>query len=488
MKDRLNKTRKGLWAIIAVLILSSCSQQQNWPQFRGPESNMVAASTHLPDSWGEGKNVKWTYKEEGAGWSSPIVFGNKVFIVSAVPEKITSKAAEDFGPPPQGKREGEDNHGADNDHKGGPPVNGNGPGPNPPSVQQSPMAGPPVDTTYKQDVYRWEVICLDKNSGKELWKNIAYKGNPSIGKNPQNTYASETPVTDGKRLYVYFGMTGLFCYDLDGKLLWKKNLGAYETQMGWGTGSSPVVFNDILYIQNDNEVSSYVLALDAANGTEKWKAAQNEKTTYTTPFIWKNKLRNELVTLGKAARSYDLINGKLLWELKIGGEQCVPSPVGDREHLYLGNAGGRESKGSLMSVKAGAEGDITPTAEAAANNWIEWSLPDAGLGNSSPLLYKGYIYCLGGRDGILTTITSETGKVVYRQKIGGVGAVWSSAWAHDDKISFFDEKGVTRTVKAGEKFEMLSENTLNDKFWASVAVTGDAYIFKGVEKIYFVKQ
>ncbi len=473
-----------LLAIFTCLIVSSCSQKQNWPQFRGPESNMVSHAKFLPAEWGNDKNVKWKYKIEGAGWSSPIVWGNKIFIVSAFPENVVSESVPPNGPQMPDPDE-QENDTIEPVRTPPPEVRGNRPAPgqNPPG----PPHLPDNDTTYLKDVYRWEVSCIDLNTGKEIWKQVSYKGNPRVKKHSLNSYASETPVTDGKRLYVYFGMTGLFCYDLDGKLLWQKDLGSYKTQNGWGTGSSPVIFEDVLYIKNDNEVNSFVMALDAATGAEKWRAERNEKTTYTTPFIWKNKIRNELVLLGKTARSYDLKTGNVLWQMNVGGEQCIPSPVADENRIYMGNAGGREIKSNLFAIKAGAEGDITPKDSAYSNNWVEWSAMDAGLGNGSPLIYKGYLYFLGGQGGTFTCLNAESGKQVYKERIKRLGAIWASPWAYDDRICFYDEKGVTRTVKAGGKFELLSENKLKDKFWASVAITNNGYIFKGVEWLYCIK-
>jgi outer membrane protein assembly factor BamB len=451
------------------IFILSCTQKQNWPQFRGPESNMVAPGKNLPAEWGNDKNIKWKYKIEGFGWSSPIVWGNKVFIVASIPEKLVSE------PMPQNLSTiVEEEEREDTVVVAGPPP------PRPPR--------PPQDTTgFLKDTYRWEVTCINLNTGKELWKQVAYNGNPRVKKHSLNGYASETPVTDGKRLYVYFGMTGIFCYDLDGKFLWKKDIGAYKTQNGWGTGSSPVIYKDILYIQNDNEQNSFLIAIDAATGDEKWRVERNEKTNYTTPFIWKNKVREELVTLGKTFRSYDLKTGNLLWEMKAGGEQSIPSPVADENRIYLANAGGREVKSNLFAIKAGATGDITPKDSISLNNWIEWSFPNANPGNSSPLLYKGLLYFLGSEGRAFTCLNSADGKQVYKTSIKALAETWASPWAYDDKICFYDERGVTRIIKAGEKFELLSENRLKDRFWASPAITDNSYIFKGVDFLYCIR-
>ncbi|MCX6334785.1 MAG: PQQ-binding-like beta-propeller repeat protein [Bacteroidia bacterium] len=462
MKQRSILKECTLAGIACLFILTSCSQKQNWPQFRGPHGNMLSSSKSLPEVWDTVKNVAWTYKNDGTGWSSPIVWGNKVFITSTFPEKVA--------PVPE--------HG---------PMQGSQ-GPRPGQGQPNDDNPEDNDTTFKQDIYRWEVTCVDLNTGKELWKKVAFKGNPKVKKQPMNTYASETPATDGKRVFAYFGMTGLFCYEMDGNLLWKKDLGAYNTQGGWGTGSSPIISNGILYIQVDNEVSSFLVALDAATGEEKWKAQREEKTNYSTPYIWKNKIRTELISCGKTARSYNPETGILLWELKTGGEQAIPSPVGDENNLYLGNAGGQETKGNLYAVKAGAEGDITPKTGDAAGTGVLWIFPDPGLGSSSPLLYNGLLYIISSRGGEIKCIKADDGALVSMNRVPGLGAVWASPWVYNNKIWFFDEKGITKSFVAGNAFKIISDNRLDGKFWASVAITGNAYIFKSADALYCIKE
>jgi outer membrane protein assembly factor BamB len=275
---------------------------------------------------------------------------------------------------------------------------------------------------------------------------------------------------------------------LDGNLLWNKDLGSFQTLNDWGTGSSPVIYENLLYVQVDNEESSYIIALDAASGNEKWKVNRDEKTSYSTPVIWKNKFRTELVTTGKSARSYDPATGKLIWELKMGGEMSIPSPVYDSQHIYLGNAGSRDKKGILYSIKAGSEGNITPADSGLVSSGVEWTVKEAGISNPSPLLYNGLLYLLYGRGGELSCLDAATGKQFYKEKIDQVGACWASPWAFGDKIYFYDEKGVTRIIQAGKEFKLLSQNKLDDKFWASVAITDDAYVFRGIKKLFFVKK
>ncbi len=457
----------GILIVYSSLAIYSCKPKTSgWPQFRGPENNMVATGTDYPTEWNDSLNVLWSADLTGTGWSSPIIYGDQIFIASAFQEKAAPVVTKPAQPTPP------------------PPASGSNPG-----VQQGPPPPPPAeDSTYLQEVYRWELSCFDLKTGKELWKQVAYTGNPRIKKHAGSTYACETPVTDGKRVYAYFGMTGVYCYDLSGKLIWQKDLGSFKTLNGWGTGSSPVIYKDLLYVQVDNEERSFMVALDAATGNEKWRVDRDEKTNYSTPVIWKNKVRTELVTTGKTARSYDPATGKLVWELKMEGEMSIPSPVYDDQHIYLGNSGGRDKPGFLYSIKAGAEGDITPADSGLVSSGVEWTVRDAGLANPSPLLSNGLLYLLSGRGGELRCLDATTGELVYLEKMEKVAACWASPWIAGDRIYFYDERGVTQVVQAGKEFKVLSQNKLDDKFWASVAITEDAYLFKGVKKLYCVKK
>jgi outer membrane protein assembly factor BamB len=487
MKHKSELIPITFFSIVSLLFFASCNKTNNWPQFRGSQSNMITDSKNLPDTWSNNTNVIWTYNINGAGWSSPIIWNKKVFILSVFPEDVKERPQMPMGgPQPPEDSQGERPAPGQNAPQGGPggePRAGQGPQPG----HGQPMGPQPEDTLYKHDVYRWEVTCIDLNTGKELWKQIAFKGHPRINKNPMSNYATETPVTDGKRVYAYFGMLGLYCYNMDGNLLWQKDLGSYNTQNGWGTGSSPVLYKDILYIQVDNEIKSFIVAINAATGTEKWRVERDEKTNYSSPIIWKNKIRTELVAGGKTARAYDLNTGKVFWELKLGGEMCIPSPLADEGHLYIGNEG-QQKPGKFYAVKAGADGDITPKEGELTSSSVEWSSSDTGLGSPSPLLYKGFIYTVAARGGLITCTNASDGKQVYKERINGVGAVWSSPWACNDKIFFCDEKGLTQVIKAGEKFERLHSNKLDDKFWTSVAITDNVIIFRGVEKLYCVKK
>jgi len=429
---------------------------------------MIAKAKQLPQTWGEDANIRWKTEIAGESWASPVVWGKKVFVATVVPVKVAPAPERQPRPP---RRPGA--------------ATGNTSG-----ERQQPPPRPPADLEeekqYLQDIYRWEVSCTDLETGEELWKKVAYEGNPRIKKHRATNYASETPVTDGKRLYVYFGMTGLFCYDMEGELLWQKDLDAFETLNGWGTGSSPVLYRDKLFIQSDNEEQSFLVALDATTGEKVWRVERQEKTNYSTPIIWKNIVRTELVVGGKTARAYDPETGQVYWELAMGGYYNIPSPVANKEVLYMGNTERRSTPGTLYCIRAGAEGDITPDSTEQISKDIVWSNTNCQTGNPSPLLYENLLYLVSSRGGEIHCFDATTGEKIYTEKLDKVAACWSSPWAHEGRIYFTDEKGVTRVFKSGKEFELLQENVLEDRFWSSVAVTKDAYLLHGVEYLYCI--
>jgi outer membrane protein assembly factor BamB len=510
--------RSWYWLLLGVALLGlpAAGRGDDWPQFRGPGGTGVADKA-LPAEWAADKNVLWKVSIPGRGWSSPIVAGDKVFLTCAYSDKDAkpkANAGGGFGGPgggfggPGGGRPG---------GFGGPGGFGRG-------------AAPP------NDVYRFEVYCLDRTTGKVLWKQLALEGKPKIATHATNTYATETPVTDGQRVYAYFGMHGLYCYDLEGNLVWKKDLGAYQTQMGWGTASSPVIADGRVFVQIDNEEKSFLVALDAKSGDEQWRVPRTERTTWGSPVLWKNKQRTELVTPGsQKVRSYEPATGKVLWELSLGGGRCSASPVGDEERLYVGIGGGPGGfgrpgggapgggrpggggeqpggpgagqpggfgggqpggpgggrgfggGGSLYAVIAGASGDVTPKQGETTSAGVAWGVNRGGPEMASPLVYQGHLYLLSQNGGIVTCYDARTGKQVYKERLPGARAFWASPWAADGKVYCLDDGGTTFVLQAGPEFKVLGKNALGDQFWASPAVASGTLILRGVENIYCIK-
>jgi outer membrane protein assembly factor BamB len=447
-------------SLVTITIIHSCKS--------GSDKKAVDKSIV---SWGNDNNLRWTFNIDGKGWSSPVIFGNKVFFTTAVNETNPSVA---------------DEQEEDDDDAPPPPADSTKPRPQAPPRPQGPPPAQKEDTTYKTEVYRWELNCLDLKTGELLWNKVALKGSPKTGSHKGNGYASETPVTNGRYIYAYFGMIGIFCYDMEGNLVWKKDMGAYKTLNNWGTGSSPALYEDMIFLQIDNEVSSFIVALDANTGDEKWRVTRDEKTTYSTPVLWNTRTRSELVAGGKKTRSYDPATGKMLWELNMGWGMSIPTAVPERENLYIGNAGGPDSTGNLFNVKAGAKGDISLEKGKLTNESVQWFLPAAGTGNPSPVLFNGLIYLLASDGKNLGCFDASTGNTVYSQKLVKVSGCWATPWIYKGNLYITDERGVTTIVKTGPVFEVLGQNRLSDKFWASPSITNKEFVFKGAKKIYCI--
>ncbi|MFC1552001.1 PQQ-binding-like beta-propeller repeat protein, partial [Candidatus Latescibacterota bacterium] len=429
---------------------NSADFENNWPQFRGPNSNQLSKSVSLPEEWGDNNNVLWKHELPGSGWSSPIVWGDRVFVNTAVSDDLTTEQRS-YLHTPSTKRSSADDYDPETE-------------------------------------YSYELHCLDLNSGELLWKRVAYKGKPFLPTRWEITHANETPVTDGERIYVYFGMIGLFCYDFDGNLVWKKDLGSYQMQSTWGSATSPMLYDGRLYMQIDNEESSFLAALDPATGKELWRIPREEKTSFSTPIIWKNSVRTELVLSGSNVRGYDPYTGKALWSLNLGGGRNIPSPVADTSMLFAGNQTRRDGGGTLFAVKAGASGDITPEEGESTSAGVAWSAPDAGLSNSSPLLYNGNVYVVHERSGFINCYDAKSGKPYYeRTRIPNARAFWATPWAYNDKIFCLDDAGTTFVLKAGNEFNILYENKIDDKFWPSAALVDDTIILRGVNNVYCIR-
>ncbi|WP_425618803.1 PQQ-binding-like beta-propeller repeat protein [Anatilimnocola sp. NA78] len=513
---------------LAVISGQGLAQAENWPQFRGPTGAGIVNEQKLATEWGNDKNVAWKVEVPGAAWSQPVVWGDKIFVTTAVTENQTKPKAGSGGGfggggfgggrpgggrPPGGAPSGEAKKGedaprtkTDNDDEprqpprtGGDRSGGDRPG-QPGGFGGRPSSGRPGGFggggfggggrggSAPNAVYSWKVLCLDRATGKVLWENLAKEGKPTISIHSTNTYASETPITDGERLYAYFGMTGLYCYDLDGKLLWKKDIESHPMMNGWGAGSSPALDGDRLFVQCDNEEKSYLVAYDKKTGEELWRKSRDERSNWSTPFVWKNKVRTELVTGGGTKmRSYDPATGKLLWELGGSVSRCSATPVGDTELLYVGSGGGMGGNGPLCAVKAGASGDITPGDDGTSAG-VEWTVERAGPPMASPLLYRGNLYVLDQRGGVMSCFDAKTGKQHFKQRLPSAKGFTSSPWAGDGKVFCLDESGQTFVLEAGPELKVLATNKLDDMFWSSAAVAGDQLLLRGIDKLYCIKE
>ncbi len=417
----------------------------NWPQFRGSEALGVADNAGLPDTWSASENVLWKQDVPGRGWSSPIVWGRRVFLTT-----VTSD-------------------GDAEEQKRGLYLGGD--------RKKAPTA-----------VHHWHVLAIDLATGAILWKRTAHEGQPPESLHLKNTYASETPVTDGQRVYAYFGNLGVFCYDFGGNLLWTRKFAPHKTANGWGTGASPALHAGRLFVLDDNLEDSYLTALDAATGEEIWRTKRPEKSGWATPFVWKNAVRTEIVTVGgDMARSYDL-DGNELWRLGGMSGNSIPTPFAAGDVVYLSSGNLMARRKPLLAVRAGATGDITLTGDEASGPYVVWWQKLASGYNPTPLLYKDRLYVL--RDlGVMACYDAKTGKELYeRRRIPEGRAFTASPWAYHDQVFCLNEYGATTVLEAGPEFKVLRTNKLpeDEIYLATPAIAGDVLLIRGDRRLYAI--
>jgi len=440
-------TKSCLSALALLLIYSpSGAAVDGWPQFRGAESTGVVENSNLPETWSATENVAWKTEIPGTGWSSPVVRGDRIFLTSVISsdKQETPKEGLYFG----GNR-----------------------------------IEPP------KDQHRWMVYCLDWKTGKILWEREVHRGSPASSRHLKNSYASETPVTDGERVYAYFGNVGLFCFDMQGKPLWSQRYGPYTMRFGWGTAASPVLHEGRIYIVDDNDDQSFLLALDKKTGKQIWRVERNEKSNWATPYIWNSGKRTELITAGTMrVRSYDL-DGNLLWELGGMSSIVIPTPFSKFGLLYVTSGYVGDQVRPVFAIKPGAKGDISLKPRDTSHHHIAWSQPTAGPYNPSPLIYGDYYYTLLDR-GFLTCHDARSGQEIYgKQRIDPAAAAFtSSPWAYNGKIFALSEDGDTFVMQAGKEFKLLGKNTLDEMCMATPAIARDSLIIRTASKLYRIRK
>jgi len=438
------------------LLASPARSDDSWSQFRGPRGDGIATNAAMPVEWSAEQRLKWKVKLPGVGWSQPIVWGDRVFITAAATDNQDKPSPE----------------------KGGPGLGGFNFG--------GGSAGGFLDLDPPEASYRWQVHCLDARSGEVHWTQTAREGRPTIHIHPNNTYASETPVTDGERVIALFGMTGLYCYDLEGRPLWRKELAAYPTQFGWGTASSPLLWEDRVFVVCDNDQESFLAALDKRTGMELWRVARDEKSNWSTPYLWKNQLRSELVIAGGGMmRSYDPASGEPLWEMK-GQGRASSTPVGDDTLLYVDSADRLTGiRGRVHAIKAGAKGDISVARKENSNEFVAWSANLSASRLASPLLLENRLYVLE-QSAIIHCFDAATGEELERQRLPGANGFVASPLAAGGRIYCLDQSGKTLVLRPGEKLQVLAANQLNEMCWSSPAVAGHRLLIRGVEHLYCI--
>ncbi len=461
------------WFVVAIVATNAAyadpKPEDTWPGFRGHEMSGVAATAKIPERWSTTQNVTWAVPIAGHGWSSPIVWGDTVFVTSAISSRPFKKPTPGlYGNEYIAEMQAQGLSNAEISKR---------------------AAERDGETTEEADEVRYMVYALDGRSGKIKWEREAIRTKPFRGRHRKNTYASETPVTDGERLYVSFGQNvGLFVYSLDGTLLWKKQWEPKPIYLDFGTGSSPTIADGRIYLLQDNEVEPSLAALDARTGAELWRTARSGsgfpvKSSWMTPYVWKNALRTEIVTTGQGnVVSYDL-QGKELWRVT---RMSMPtaSPFSAGGLLYVGTGSQGDANRPFYAIKPGASGDISLKPGDTSSEFIVWSHPRASGYTPSALVHNGRAYVIHDT-GILTVFDARTGQLVYKVRVGGGGQTFSaSPIAAGSRVLLLTEEGTTFVLDAGAEYKEVAKNDLGEMSLASPAIAGDALYIRTESKLY----
>jgi outer membrane protein assembly factor BamB len=437
MKKILNfavvATVVGCCANLAVLA-------DDWPMFRGPLGNGVLESTPHPVAWGEGNNIAWSVAIEGGGWSSPVVTSDRVFVTTAVGHGK-----------PVGFMDGVRN----------------------------------MRSTKPSEPIEFRLICLSLENGSLIWQKTLAKKAPQHPIHPSNTYATESPATDGQHVFTYFAAIGLVtAHDLDGNELWQREIGSYPSGNGFGTGSSVTIDDERVFVQCDNDESSFMIALDKSNGSQVWKKPREGRTSWSTPLVWKNANRTEVIACGSGfVTSYDPATGNELWKVSGIGMSFSGSPAADDERVYFGNSGPR-SNGPLVAIGSQATGEFSFDAQNQSDQ-VAWFHMQAGPGMSSPIAVADVLYVPSRR--IMTAYDVNEGTRLFKERLN-LQSTAASMWGSKDYVFLLDETGQTLVIKTGPQFEVVGQNTIDDLFWSTPAVAGNSLLLRGANKLYCIRE
>ena len=436
------------WA--GVWMLTAAAMAGDWPQFRGPSASGVGDGAKPPVHWDvtKGANVVWKTEIPGLSVSSPVVWGDRIFVSTA----ISSDA------------------------------------------KQSLRVGLFGDTDSVNDssVHQWKVLAVDKKTGKILWEQMAHQGTPKTKRHPKSSQASPTPATDGKVVVAYFGSEGLFTYSIDGKLLWKKDVGLqnagwfFDPDSEWGAASSPVIYKNTVILQCDRQKDSFIAAYDLKDGKELWRTARAEIPAWGTPTIVQGKDRAEVVTNGtKAIRGYDADTGKELWTLGPNSEVTCTTPVSAHGLIFV--TAGYPPVQPIYAIKVGSTGDLTLKDGKLSSDAIAWSTQRGGVYLPSPIVYGDHLYTVGN-NGILTAYEAKSGQRIYQQRVGEGGAFTASPIAAAGKLYIATEDGDIFVVKAGPQYELIAKNPVGEAILATPALAGDLLIVRGAKHLFAIAE
>ncbi|MEO8026614.1 MAG: PQQ-binding-like beta-propeller repeat protein [Bryobacteraceae bacterium] len=434
--------RDWLTGAIATLSVPALGAEADWPAFRGVGGGGTADGYPLPTSWnaddaaGKLSHVKWKAAVPGLGHSSPIVLGDRVYLCSAIRKEGKAPLKIERGGAPTAAKD--------------------------------------------DDEQSWVVLCYDAATGKERWKQVARDAKPRATRHDQATHANTTLATDGKKLVAFFGSEGMFCYDLDGKLLWSRDLGVINISkygIGWGYASSPAVYQNHIAIVCDDPANPFMAVLSLDDGKELWRVSRKGicERSWGTPYIHAGASATQVVTNGWPwVVSYDLETGKELWRIASGGDNPIPTPFTANGWIYVTNAHG--GKAPVFAIRPEARGDISLTDGATSNPGVVWSAPQMGSYISTPVVYGDYLY-LGTNMGVVRCLHAKTGEKMYEERLSSDAQMYASLVAADGKVFCPSLDGEVYVLKAGPKFELISRNKMGAPCFATPAISkGTIYV------------
>jgi outer membrane protein assembly factor BamB len=413
-----------------------------WPQWRGPSMTGVAPEAEPPLNWSETENLRWKSKIPGGGTSTPIIWGERVFILTAI--------------------------------KTGKPSETPTPAPAEPSAGGRPSAKP------SGEIYQFKVLCLARKSGAVLWERVAKEEAPHEGHHPDHGFASASPVTDGEVVVTHFGSRGLHCFDMEGNLKWSKEFGRMRTRNSFGEGASPALRGDtVVVVWDDENDNDFITALDRKSGKELWRTPRNEATGWSTPLVVEYEGKAQVVVNATGnVRSYALVNGEEIW--RCGGQtaNAIPTPVASKDTVYI-TSGFRGS--ALYAIALGRTGDLADT------DGIRWSRKKGTPYVPSPLLVNGRIYLLTGNNPTISCLDAASGEPSFEgEKLEGLSGVYASPVAAGDRVYVLGRNGVCTVLKEGTKLEVLATNKLDDKTDSTPALVGKDIFIRGHENLYCI--
>lgn len=419
-----------------------------WPAFRGANASGNGDGQGIPFTWqGEsGEHIRWRTRIPGIGLSSPVVWGDRVFVTTAI-----SGAADD--------------------------------------TFRTGLYGD-VDSVDDTSEHVWKVYALDRRSGEILWQRQASRRSPQVKRHLKSSHANPTPVTDGRFVVAHFASEGIFCYDMEGNLKWKKDLGTlnsgwfYDASYEWGFASSPILHDGQVILQTDIHEGSFIAALDLETGEQLWRTERDEIPTWGTPTVLpaaSSEGVDEIVTNGTTVRGYDAVTGKELWTLSPNSEVTVGTPVIGEGMAFV--TGGYPPARPIYAIKPGGRGDLSLADDATSNEHIAWSVNPGGTYIPTPIYYRGILYMLnnGGR---LAAYDATSGERLYRQRVDSGTSFSASPVAADGRLLITSEEGITYVVRAGKTYEELGRNELGEVVMTTPAISDGVLILRGIEHVY----